>query len=71
VSVYIYMCVCGFFRCYIIYFQPCPITYAILHALFYLSHCLSSCEFNRLVLYISFFMFCTFAVSGRISQFFW
>jgi hypothetical protein len=32
------VCVCVFFN-KIIYFQACPITYAILHALFYLQHC--------------------------------
>jgi hypothetical protein len=41
----------GFFLGLIVYFQACPITYAILHALFYLPHCLSSCDFiNCLVL---------------------
>jgi hypothetical protein len=46
----------------IIYFQACPITYAILHTLFYLSHCFNSREFNRLVLYLS---FCTGSIYYR------
>ena len=39
VCVWVGVCVCFFFNNNIIYFQACPITYAILHALFYLPHC--------------------------------
>jgi hypothetical protein len=52
------VCVCFFPFLLIIYFQACPITYAILHALFYLPHCLSSCDFNHLVLSYIFYCFC-------------
>jgi hypothetical protein len=44
----------------IIYFQTCLITYAIFNALFYLPHCLSSCDFNRLFLsYMLLLLFCS------------
>jgi hypothetical protein len=43
---------------FIIYFQACPVTYAILHALFYLPRCLSSCDFDCLVLSYTLYRFC-------------
>ena len=56
VCTFVHPCVCVFFL--IVYFQACPITYAILRALFYITHYLRSCGFNRLVLPYIFNCFC-------------
>jgi len=56
------VCVCARARVLLLLlfvcFQECPITYAILHALFYITHYLGSCGFNRLVLSYIFNCFC-------------